>query len=494
MQPIWFQLREWNNSKENAFEELVCQVAHGLPMPAGSRFTRVGRPDGGVESYWRLPSGEEIGYQAKFFTGTPGPDQWRQIEKSYKRALATHPDLVEYVVCLPSDPADPRDPGTPTRKPQKSFTDRWNFWKAKWEKLALDQGRTVEVKFWGDHEILSPLQSDLPRGRFRWWFEIEELNAEWFRDHLQKSITLAGPRYTPDCHVELPVSARFEALTRDPCFSERVTDGIAKVERRLREALSRSVSELQGFAAEITDLVAQFEVLRSDFDEIFYEPLPFDRLADLLEDAENIIARAHEELWRVESASDVRTGKEVEQEGPTHHPPDQISERKELPASEAAVQESRPENAKLVESSASSPAERSASTFELTSLPGERERHQSLGGAHYRLRTAHEAVDDLWRLVSAGDSLLANGHVLLITGEPGAGKTHLFCDIARERISRGLPTVVLFGQRFRTNTRPLAQAYNQLDLSFASDDEFLGALEAAAHPTGQPALILIDVL
>jgi len=38
---------------------------------------------------------------------------------------------------------------------------------------------------------------------------------------------------------------------------------------------------------------------------------------------------------------------------------------------------------------------------------------------------------------------LASGKVLLITGEAGTGKTHLLCDIAKERIHEGKPTILL---------------------------------------------------
>lgn len=83
---------------------------------------------------------------------------------------------------------------------------------------------------------------------------------------------------------------------------------------------------------------------------------------------------------------------------------------------------------------------------------------------------------------------------MILRGAAGTGKTHLLCDLARQRISAGRPTVLLLGQRFVSNEVPWSQALQQLDLPGLSAEEFVGALEAAAQAAGSRALLIIDAI
>ena len=63
----WSNIRSYNNSQNNAFEELICQIAREEEIPNKKSFVRIGTPDGGVEAYCILDNGDEYGWQAKFF-------------------------------------------------------------------------------------------------------------------------------------------------------------------------------------------------------------------------------------------------------------------------------------------------------------------------------------------------------------------------------------------------------------------------------------------
>lgn len=110
MEIEWHKLRTLNGTQQSAFEELCCQLAAYERAPAGSSFVRKGAPDAGVECFWRLPNGDEWGWQAKFFTSPPNDNRWSQIDASLRRALAKHPRLSSYTVCLPIDRQDPLSP------------------------------------------------------------------------------------------------------------------------------------------------------------------------------------------------------------------------------------------------------------------------------------------------------------------------------------------------------------------------------------------------
>jgi hypothetical protein len=104
----WQNLRPWNGSQQLAFEQLCCQLAAYEPAPLGSIFIRKGAPDAGVECYWKLPNGHELGWQAKFFISPPDSNQWGQLDDSVKKAFKKHPELSIYTICLPIDRPDPR--------------------------------------------------------------------------------------------------------------------------------------------------------------------------------------------------------------------------------------------------------------------------------------------------------------------------------------------------------------------------------------------------
>lgn len=89
---------------------------------------------------------------------------------------------------------------------------------------------------------------------------------------------------------------------------------------------------------------------------------------------------------------------------------------------------------------------------------------------------------------------VAGSALMLLTGAKGTGKTHLLCDVARQRVAANQPTVLLMGQQFVSADAPWTQALQQLDLPGLSAEEFVGALEAAAQAAGCRALVLIDAI
>ena len=97
----WNDIRPINNSLNEGFEELVCQLAKLEKIEGAVRFIRNGKPDAGVECYWILDNEVEIGWQAKFFINSFDAAQWRQIDNSVKVTLEKHPKLKKYIIALP---------------------------------------------------------------------------------------------------------------------------------------------------------------------------------------------------------------------------------------------------------------------------------------------------------------------------------------------------------------------------------------------------------
>ena len=116
-------IRPIDGSRQDGFEELCCQLASLEPDQAGSHHCRKGRGgDAGVEYFIRHPDGKETAWQAKYlFRWDHGTTS--QLETSIRVALEKHPQLTEYVVCLPFDLSDSRSGrGVSAR-------EKWDRWR-----------------------------------------------------------------------------------------------------------------------------------------------------------------------------------------------------------------------------------------------------------------------------------------------------------------------------------------------------------------------------
>ncbi|MCK5473732.1 MAG: ATP-binding protein, partial [Planctomycetes bacterium] len=82
---------------------------------------------------------------------------------------------------------------------------------------------------------------------------------------------------------------------------------------------------------------------------------------------------------------------------------------------------------------------------------------------------------------------------MLLSGAAGSGKTHLLCDLAKERLTQKLPTVFLLGQNF-CEEEPWGQIIRQLQLNCQTKEELLGILDAAGQAARTRTLILIDAI
>ena len=237
----WQNLRSLRGSVHSAFEELCCQLAHCEKPPEGDSFTRKGTPDAGVECFWSLPNGDEWAWQAKYFLSPPGPVQWRQLDESVKTALEKHPKLTRYTVCLPLDRADPR------LEEKHHFQDAWDESVRRWEEWAADRKMAVQFDYWGQHELLLRLSHADHAGRYLFWFDRDLLSRTWFKHQVEEAIDNAGPRYTPELNVELPISRVFDGLG--------VTSDFHVPLARLRSRLRRAYSALRDFGPELNDSI-----------------------------------------------------------------------------------------------------------------------------------------------------------------------------------------------------------------------------------------------
>ena len=439
----WTSVRPLGGTRDRGFEELCSQLAR-CESPTNARFIRKGTPDAGVECYTIFPDGSEWAWQAKYFLTSLDTSQWQQVNESVLTALKKHPAITQYFVCMPLDLPDGRvdrtTKSTGEKKRTKSAQDQWSELVTKWKTAAQADGREVEFVFWGSHELLDRLAKPVHVGRVHFWFGKRGFDEGWFSARLEEALRAAGPRYTPEVHVNLPVAQDFDAFGRTLQFFDRTKALAPPVRDKLRIAL-RTEERIADTELDIatTELSNAVQKVLDGLGALQPQPigvLPF---------------AAHEaQIKEARVAADALTAllEKREREYKAEHPQDEVAGR-----------------------GGSNPF---------------RDRRIRIGSLVAELRDAED------RLRRTDE--LTKGELLLLSGSAGTGKTHLLCDVARRRIEEGRPTVLLMGQRFVSREEPWQQLLQQVDLPGMSADEFVGALEAYAQTSGARALIVIDAI
>lgn len=228
----WSNIRTFNKSQNNAFEELVCQLAREEEISEKKEFYRVAAPDGGVEAYCVLNNGDEYGWQAKYFT-TMGNSQWNQLNESFETAFKTHPNLTKYYICIPLDRQDPR------REKQMWFMDRWKEKVQEWTEYAQGRGRNISFEYWGSSELIHKLSQKKHAGRTLFWFSQHEFTDEWFKKNVEYSIANLGKRYTPELNIELEISKTFDFISRNDSFRNSMKQNYHDLLLSLNKAINQ---------------------------------------------------------------------------------------------------------------------------------------------------------------------------------------------------------------------------------------------------------------
>ena len=425
-------IRPLNGSKWQGFEELCAQLARA-EAPANSRFERKGTPDAGVECFCVLPDGSEWGWQAKYFDQL-GRSQFEQLNRSVETALEKHPRLVRYFVCAPLDRADAR---LATRE---SAMDRWDKHVAKWRRCADHQGRTIEFVWWGSSELIERLSRSENIGRVFFWFGKRGFDKQWFAARLDEAVDAAGPRYTPEIHLEIPIAADLDCFGRTTSSIDSVkarAKGIRKVVPLLRNGAKDCEAPLP--TDSIRNLLLAVNAVLQSFSNLVPHPagyIPLGRVLEQISEAESIASNCRNSL---STCTNVRDRQHSEESG----------------------------------------------------HPGNRPNHLQnwIYYIEQLLRDLHVARSAVERATS-----FSNANLMILRGSPGTGKTHLLCDFASRMVSASAPTILLMGQRFLSTEDPWEQALQQLDVSGITTEEFVGAIEAAAQAAQRRAVLIIDAL
>ncbi|AQR96144.1 NACHT domain-containing protein [Clostridium saccharoperbutylacetonicum] len=425
-------IREYDNSKQNGFEELVCQIAHIEKPVTGKTFVRKegSGGDAGVECFWILENGGEYAWQAKYFLEPLNSNQWEEINISVKAAIKKHKQLKRYYVCLPRDRTDSRRESKGTKV--KSALDIWNEHVERWTQLAKENGMNVEFEYWGKHEIAQFLQQDKPEyvGKILYWFNAAVVSSSSLMKLAENSKQCLGERYTQEHNIELPISQSLSCIGNDSNWKNSLKELLSDIydlRKRILEAINNSLLE------EINEKCIN---LKSDYEEFLNEAFKFEKDDNVLFDNLEWYKQKNKELLRELSTINA-------------HIYDKYNSNKEL-----------------------------------------------RNAYNHDERKIDKIIDDLYKFKEFFNKVQVNAgkeRMLLITGEGGSGKSHLLCDITLKRLKNNLPTVFLLGQHY-SGKNPIRFIAENLNLSNYSDEEVLGALDSLGENYKCRILIIIDAI
>ena len=298
----------------------------------------------------------------------------------------------------------------------------------------------VEFVWWGSSELVDRLSREEQTGRRFFWFGQHEFSQNWFCSRIDEAVKAAGPRYTPEVHIDLPIAQNMERFSRS-CFLFDEVKSLAIGIRKAHGGLMSARRPLEGFvgAAGLDDLSEATGVVLDALSQLEPSPiasLPFAGIADVAEEADKVGSHVLGEIRELQRQQ------------------------------EAQGQESR-----------------TSRTYY----------QEPFGHLLYYLQSLRSGLQEVVEACNHADSL-ANSQLLLLKGGGGTGKTHLLCDFSKKRVQARLPTILLMGQQFLSEDDPWVQSLQRLDLPNASSEEFVGALEAAAQASDCRALVIIDAL
>ena len=284
------KIRNHKGSQNNAFEELICQLARLSPPENAKDFIRKkgSGGDAGVECFWRLEDGSEHAWQAKYFVDKLESSQWQQISKSVTTALKKHPKLKKYYICLPLDRTD-------------SQIKKWEEKVKEWKEIADSKRMNVGFEFWGASEILGMLSTDKPEfsGRALYWFNSPILTIQHLNNIAKSSKKSLGDRFSPEFNVELPIAKSFDGIGLTPNWHKRFNS----VSREWFEALqdfkgsfneknvhlrTEKWNAIKVFISNLEFLLEKIANNNSLFDDV-------DKLKKLILDLKNIIIKINSE-------------------------------------------------------------------------------------------------------------------------------------------------------------------------------------------------------
>lgn len=324
----------------------------------------------------------------------------------------------------------PVDPPDSRLEGKSSMRDKWDVHVTKWVRWASKQGMTVEFDAWWSSDLIERLQRKENVGLTYFWFHKEEFTDEWFEEQTEFAIADLGRRYTQELNVELEIAQVFNGLARDKKFEKQIETNFDTLLVKGKCVIPKD--QIAGISS--ATLKSKFSSLEKLYEQTNWngiEAIPIEEFIQLIREIEDIVD-AILDFYQNEEAKN-----------PTNSDGYRYYHKY---------------------------------GYQISQI--------------YDFNACSEEVRDFLGSITVR---LAEYPFLLLEGEAGVGKSHLFADIIKKRTSNGLWSLFFLGQHFVTEEDPWTQILRKGDIH-CSIDEFLGALDTKAQLSGHRILVFIDAV
>ena len=322
-------------------------------------------------------------------------------------------------------------PDAPGVGERKSARQKYEDRKERWRERIPGADR-VHVELWSGGDLLERLVSHRATRGISWFFWDEEVfSPDWCAKRLEIAISTAGERYSPKLHVDLPVAFTFEGLAQSENFWKRYRARRNTVLTAINDITVMSYYGL-GVTGEMRALVKNLKEWRLKVPECVEHPARLDQ---------NLISEL-------------------------------------TIACLSLTYDATPQN---------------------SSGPSQEVEKKQFQNNERRTRLKHElhdlviALQDFDDLIQSNTAKAADTGVIVLSGDAGQGKTHLFCEVSRRAIENGQPAVLIFGGRM-SGRDVWSEVAKQLGCDQVGSEFLIDAMQASAEASNTPFLLLIDAL
>jgi hypothetical protein len=277
-------------------------------------------------------------------------------------------------------------------------------------------------------------------------------SKEWQVKAWNKVVSAAGPRYTKEFNVDLPIAKLFDGLTRNDEYFQRIHEFNKKISKE-SSFIKRSKEEYSG------------------------NPIIRDRLRHLA----GISRAACTWLLKMDGDRAKRTYdfEKVSKILRTARPDKD-------PFYDYLREEERRDYDQWEEKNPNNEGQGRAGYYASEEV-------RKLQALDKDIRELAYSLESLEYFLKQNISKLVNLPFLLILGRAGIGKTHLLCDIAKQRIKNDKPTYIVLGEELLSFTEPLSAITRSLHLQIGNED-FLSQLNKIGEKQKERVLLIIDAI
>jgi len=321
---------------------------------------------------------------------------------------------------------------TPARGAQgKSQREKWEERVIKWTGWATDQSIELEFKLWSETDLREMLLREENVSLVKYWFGRDVLNDSWFQKQVNLGIRALEDRFNPDHHVTVTVESLFDTLARGRHITEQITDGFNEIQK----------SKIPNIEFSSVELAPDAGVL-----------LQANKTWNELVEFKGVVQRSFNQKWDTNSI--IRVLESLRKSVWTFERQYSLIDKDEL---DDKIDKSK------------------------------------LDSTLVSLRNISFAIDSLNDTLRHPNLEAEAQQCAVIHGPAGAGKSHILGQVAEQRVSAGLPTVLLLGQSFSSSVF-WEQLGALLGLEGKTADDVLGMLNAAGERIGQRTLLLFDAI